>query len=66
MFRECGNLRSIEIPNGTEYIGNRCFQDSGIEQIKLPSTLKKIDAYTFCDCKSLKDVEIPNGVEHIG
>ena len=37
-----------------ERIGDRCFRGSGIEEITLPSTLKKIGEYTFSSCEGLK------------
>lgn len=50
--------------------GNQCeggvFTGCAIESIVVPSTLKRIEASTFCCCKSLKSVEIQSGVERIG
>ena len=37
-----------------------------IESIILPSTLKRIEEWTFYNCHNLKHVELPNGVEYIG
>ena len=50
MFSNCNSLRSVEIPDGVEYIGKKCFADSKVEEITLPSTLKEIgeDAFTCC------------------
>ena len=62
----CKHLRSVEIPSTVEYIGKYCFNDSGIESITLPPTLKRIEAWTFDSCKNLRSVEIPSGVEYIG
>ena len=65
-FYKCKNLRSVEIQNGVEYIGEECFKSSTIKSITLPSTLKRIEDETFSGCKNLENVEIPNGVEYIG
>lgn len=46
-FCGCDDLKRVEIPNGVEHIGERCFSDSGIEEIALPSTLKMIDEDAF-------------------
>ena len=42
------------------------FFESGIEEIRLPSTLKTLEALTFCKCKNLKIVEFSEGLEKIG
>lgn len=36
-----------------------------MESVKLPSTLKRLEAETFCSCGNLKNANLPNGVEHI-
>ena len=37
------------------------FQNSGIEEITLPATLKSLYAYTFSDCRNLKTVWVERG-----
>lgn len=37
-----------------------------ITELKLPSTLKKIDIWALCRCKNLKEIKIPAGVTEIG
>ena len=34
--------------------------------VRIPPTLKTIEARTFCKCKSLKYVEFSEGLEKIG
>ena len=58
-------LGEKEVINGREYEGE-VFVWSSIKTIRLPSTLKRIEAETFSLCEDLKRVEIPNGVEYIG
>ena len=58
-------LGEKEVINGNEWEG--CvFSGSAIESIKLPSTLKRLEEWTFYNCKNLKRIEIPSGVEYIG
>ena len=52
-----------EYKNGRE---GDVFAYSAIENIRLPSTLKRIEIGTFKLCKNLKNVIIPSGVEFIG
>ena len=42
------------------------FRETAIENIRLPSTLKRLEANTFSGCKSLELAEISEGVEQIG
>lgn len=45
--RGCRNRQSIEIPNGVEQMGKRCFDVSDIEEITLPGSLKEISKGAF-------------------
>lgn len=42
------------------------FHGSAIENIRIPSTLTKIEARTFLNCYYLKIVEISHHVEYLG
>lgn len=42
------------------------FEDSVVERVELPSTLKRIEYSAFECCKSLKSIALPDGLEHIG
>ena len=44
---------------------NGVFEESGLENIKLPSTLKVVEANTFAKCSDLKSVEFSEGLERI-
>lgn len=76
-FEHCYQLKSAELNEGLEKLGTReatnaqkydghVFTYSAIESIKLPSTLKRLEAETFYSCENIRSVEIPNGVEYIG
>ena len=76
-FSNCEQLRYAELNEGLETLGEKwnngkeehegtVFAGSGIERIKISSTLKVIQAYTFFKCKSLKTVEFSEGLEKIG
>ena len=76
-FRDCEQLRYAELNEGLEMLGEKwndgkeehegiVFARSGIERIKISSTLKVIQAYTFLKCKNLKTVEFSEGLEKIG
>ena len=52
------------MPDGKRYPG--VFQESGLEHVKFPSTLTRIEYKTFMDCNELKSVHFPEGLEYIG
>lgn len=50
-FFDCKCLKRIEIPDGVKYIERHCFEKSGLQEISLPYTLKKMGAGALRDCK---------------
>ena len=44
-----------------EEIGWYCFNNSGLKEIPLPKSLKKIDDRTFSDCKNLRTIYVEDG-----
>lgn len=63
-FNRCP-LTHVDIPDGVTFIGFGSFSGVPIEEIKLPSKLKRIDSYAF-DGTKLKSVVVPEGVTSIG
>ena len=55
-FRECKNLKNIELPERLEYIGKCCFGESRLERVKFPASLRTVAQAAFAECKSLKAV----------
>ena len=46
----------MELPEGLEVIEEDCFWHSGLEEITIPKSVKRIEKYTFRECKSLQRV----------
>ena len=44
---------------------NGVFEESGLESVRLPSTLKVVEVKTFAKCKDLKSVEFSEGLKRI-
>ena len=73
-FRECRELREIEIPASVEEIDEFCFKcEAGLGGSSLSrvtfgsgSVLKRIGNSAFSGCKELREIEIPAGVEIVG
>ena len=65
-FYHCNDLRTVEIPNGVEYIGRRCFQKSGVEEIVFPASMKEVGSMAFYLCERLKRVQLNEGLQILG
>ena len=52
---------------GLETLSDDCsrgmFENSGLEEITLPGTLKKIDRRTFSGCNSLRTIYVKSGCQ---
>ena len=57
----------IEVPEGTEIIGEGAFyMIDGMGELALPSSVKKLESKAVYECKNLKEVEEPATVTDIG
>lgn len=63
-FEDCTSLRSVIIPDSVEAIGYSAFENSGIESIRLPKNITKIDS-SFSNCQNLKIIKIPKSIKEI-
>ena len=60
-------LKSYQIPDGTEIIGASAFRFCGkLKSVDIPETVKVIEDWAFCACTSLKEASIPENVSSIG
>ncbi len=57
-FIDCTNLKQVSLLEGVEYISMDAFMNSGVENIILPYSLKKLGSYAFADCKNLRELTI--------
>ena len=65
-FMGCGNLRSVQLPEGLVEIGLRAFRESGLECVKTPPSMRIIHQSAFCKCKNLKKAALNEGLEALG
>lgn len=63
-FKECVSLKKVELPTGLTAIEEYAFEGSGIEEMVIPETVKKL-ACSFTDCKNLKRFVFPKNMETI-
>lgn len=64
-FLECRSLESITLPECLEVIGENAFASTGLKDIQLPCSLKRIEREAFTDCSNLRGVFIPDSVIEI-
>ena len=61
-FFNCGNLTSIEIPEGIESIGVQAFQlCKKLESVKIPASVISIEERAFQSCSNLDSVTFAEG-----
>lgn len=66
-FYYCQSLKSIEIQNGVEIIGDSAFNKSNISgDVYLPDSIKRVGNFAFLSCKRLKSISIPNSATICG
>ena len=64
-FAYCDKLGSLELPEGIETLEKgREFAYSGLDEISLPSTLKRVGS-SFSGCSKLQEVTLPAGIEQL-
>ena len=65
-FLKCEKLRSVNLAEGLEYIGESSFAGTGLASVEFPASLRIIDDNVFESCKSLTSVVLPQKLERIG
>lgn len=75
-FQDCKNLKRLRLNEGLEVLGTDdrpdgkywcgVFRGSAVEDVFLPSTLRRIEYDTFAECKRLKSITLPERLECIG
>lgn len=67
VFLGASNLKTVTISKGIEEIGSRAFLwCKALTDVKIPSSVKRIENSAFEDCDALKNVTIEKGLEEIG
>ena len=51
---------------GTEEVQPGVFEDSGLESVVLPASLRVICSRAFAGCSSLRRLRLPAGLENVG
>ena len=60
-FSNCENIKNVELPSKTKYLGNECFyQDFELEKIVLPEGIDTISINCFSNCRNLREINLEN------
>ena len=62
-FKDCINLRRVEIQDGIEKIFACAFAETAINEIYLPKSLKYLGFGAFSGCSKLRKVSLPESCE---
>ena len=58
--------RVFTVPEGIVKIGYRCFSNTNVEEVILPSSVRELECEAFRWCENLKTIILPEGLETIG
>lgn len=66
-FDGCTALKTVELPDSLQTIGNSAFYDcTALESITLPANLQTIGNSAFYGCTALKSIVLPESLQTIG
>lgn len=66
-FDRCYSLKTINLPETLEFIGNFAFRNcTSLERIVIPESVESIAQMAFKDCSALKEVKLSNSLTVIG
>lgn len=65
-FQDMYDVKSIEIPDSVDFIGENAFYNTGIESVVIPGSVETVDQKAFWCAYNLKSVTFEDGVESIG
>ena len=66
IFTGTTSLKTVKLPENLELIGLSCFENSGVETIELPDTVKVIADCAFKNCDNLVEVNLPKAMTELG
>lgn len=65
-FDKCRSLKTINMAEGVEIIGDYAFSCCGFEKVELPDSVEEIRNDAFYGCDNLREINIPSSVIDVG
>ncbi len=65
VFYRADSLKSINLPKSITFIGDTCFKNSGLEDVRFDANIDTISESLFESCKYLDELILPNTIESI-
>lgn len=62
VFKDTPSLRSLTLPYGPSVLGDAMFRGSGVTELVIPDSVKKLGEAVFVGCENLETVVIPDSV----
>ena len=66
IFKGTRSLGPVDLPAGLTFIGGHVFEESGITNFTIPSTVTIIGDYAFADCDNIVAIDIFANVTYLG
>lgn len=64
-FASCKDVTEVSLPEGLLVINNNAFSNCGLRVCNFPSTLKRLEDYSY-SASSVREVILPNNLEYLG
>ena len=65
-FGRCRSLKTVNMAEGVEIIGDYAFWGCGFEKVELPESVEEIGNSAFYGCHNLREINIPSSVIDVG
>ena len=65
-FSDCMKLKKVTIAEGNREIGSKCFQNSTVQEVTIPTTMETLASECFSGCSQLRSIVLPASIKSIG
>jgi hypothetical protein len=59
-------LKKVTIAEGNREIGSKCFQNSTVQEVTIPTTMETLASECFSGCSQLRSIVLPALIKSIG
>ena len=66
IFSNTPDLKTVVLPENLTLIGISCFENSGVENISIPATVRRISEKAFKNCDNIKEADLSPELLYLG